>query len=109
MIVMNDVRLTLRLMEPLCDDHPVIGSERADGSLPLARDGKFTSAEEMIDEALRLVEERYQGAEDAADRTARQLDNLQRLGRSRLDAMPVTTVTDGLSNRDHDRMLCDGQ
>jgi predicted RNase H-like HicB family nuclease len=42
--------------------------------------------------------------ESDADRTARQLESLKGLGR-KLDAMPVAEATDGLSNRDHDRIL----
>ncbi len=55
----------------------------------------------MIDEALRLIGERYQRANK---RTGQQLENLKRLG-EKLDAMPVATVTDGLTNRNHDQML----
>lgn len=70
----------------------------------------------MIDEALRLVGERYQEPEvgkksvDAdtgdvsLDRTARQLANLRRLGQ-KVDAMPTAAIADGLSNRDHDQIL----
>ena len=83
--------------------------------LSLMRAGNFASADEVIDEALRLIEQRYQepgqGEEPAGrseaggiSRTARQLDNLKRLGR-KLDAMPAAAVTDGLTNRDHDRIL----
>ena len=84
--------------------------------LSLLRAGKFASSDEVIDEALRLVEERYQEPEEAnesaaastgdesLDRTARQLANLRRLGH-KLDAMPTAAMADGLSNRDHDRML----
>ncbi len=69
--------------------------------LSLLEAGKFSSADEVIDEALRLVGERYQRAEERADQ---QLENLRRLGQ-KLDAMPVAAVTDGLTNRDHDRLL----
>jgi Arc/MetJ-type ribon-helix-helix transcriptional regulator len=84
--------------------------------LSLLREGKFSSSDAVIDEALRLVEERYQEPADAkgaardnsgngsSDRTARQLANLGRLGET-VDGMPEAAVTDGLSNRDHDRML----
>jgi Arc/MetJ-type ribon-helix-helix transcriptional regulator len=82
----------------------------------LLRVGKFASAEEVVDEGLRLVEQRLQESGDTRDlpisgatrsmddRTAQQLGNLRRLGQ-KLDAMPTAAVTDGLSNRDHDRMI----
>jgi Arc/MetJ-type ribon-helix-helix transcriptional regulator len=75
--------------------------------LALLRAGRFASADELIDEALRLVEQRYQGPgepADASDRAREQLENLRRLGQ-KLDAMPTAAVADGLSNRDHDRIL----
>jgi Arc/MetJ-type ribon-helix-helix transcriptional regulator len=80
--------------------------------LSLLRAGKFASSDEVIDEALRLVGERYQEPEEAnksvaantGDRTAQQLANLRRLGQ-KLDTMPTAAIADGLSNRDHDRML----
>ena len=84
--------------------------------LSLLQAGRFASSEAVIDEALRLVEERYQEPDEARrsggdntgngslDRTARQLANLRRLG-EKVEAMPAAAVTDGLSNRDHDRML----
>ncbi len=84
--------------------------------LSLLRAGKFASSDEVIDEALRLVGERYQEPEEvnesvaastrdeSLDRTARQLANLRRLGH-KLDAMPTAAMADGLSNRDHDRIL----
>jgi len=84
--------------------------------LSLLRAGKFTSSDEVIDEALRLVGERYQAFEaakesevsttevDRLDDTAQQLANLRRLGQ-KLDSMPSAVIADGLSNRDHDRML----
>jgi Arc/MetJ-type ribon-helix-helix transcriptional regulator len=68
---------------------------------PLLEAGRFSSADDVIDEALRLVGERYRQADE---RTGQQLENLRRLGQ-KLDAMPVAPVTDGLTNRDHDRML----
>jgi Arc/MetJ-type ribon-helix-helix transcriptional regulator len=72
----------------------------------LLQAGKFASTEAVIDEALRLVEQRYQtvGASVQPDRTVRQLENLKRLG-EKLDAMPAAAVVDGLGNRDHDRIL----
>jgi hypothetical protein len=60
----------------------------------------------VIDEALRLVEQRYQagGGAGQSDRTGEQLANLKRLG-EKLDAMPAAPMIDGLGNRDHDRIL----
>jgi Arc/MetJ-type ribon-helix-helix transcriptional regulator len=84
--------------------------------LSLLQAGKFASSEDLIDEALRLVEERYQeprqanewavrgNAQMSADRTARQLASLNELAQ-KLDAMPASAIADGLSNRDHDRIL----
>jgi Arc/MetJ-type ribon-helix-helix transcriptional regulator len=84
--------------------------------LSLLRAGKFASSDEVIDEALRLVGERYQAIEaakesevsttevDCLDHTSQQLANLRRLGQ-KLDSMPSAPIADGLSNRDHDRML----
>jgi hypothetical protein len=43
-------------------------------------------------------------ADRSDDRTAQQLGNLRRLGQ-KLDAMPTAASADGLSNRDHDRMI----
>lgn len=86
--------------------------------LSLLRAGKFASSDEVIDEALRLVGEGYQVPDDAnksaaasadgvsLDRTAQQLANLRQLGQ-KVDAMPTAAIADGLSNRDHDRMLYD--
>lgn len=84
--------------------------------LSLLRSGKFSSVDEVVNEALYLVKQRYQEAgseaDESRDRTRQQLENLRRLGR-KLDAMPPGTlstggtedVADGLSNRDHDRIL----
>lgn len=77
-------------------------SEQPERIVPsLVEAGRFSSADEVIDEALRLVGEVYRQADE---RTADQLENLRRLG-EKLDAMPVAAVTDALTNRDHDRML----
>jgi len=93
-----------------------LSEQREQLILSLLRAGKFASSDEVIDEGLRLVGERYKEpgearepavsskADDSADRTAQQLGNLRRLGQ-KLDAMPTAAVADGLSNRDHDRML----
>ena len=74
--------------------------------LSLLRAGKFASADEVIDEALRLVGQRYQEPEepDGAGRTCQQLEKLRLLGR-KLDDMPTAVIADGLTNRDHDRIL----
>jgi len=93
-----------------------LSGQREQLILSLLRTGKFTSPNEIVDEGLRLVEERYQEpgeakepavsgkAADSLDRTAQQLGNLRRLGQ-KLDAMPTAAIADGLTNRDHDRML----
>ena len=93
-----------------------LSEQREQVVLALLRAGKFASADEVIDEALRLVGQRYQTpgnpkepatrdqAKSSLDRAARQLENLRRLGR-RLDAVPSVAIADGLSNRDHDRIL----
>ena len=92
-----------------------LSGQREELILSLMRSGNFASADQVIDEALRLVGQRYQTSGESKDsavgevnesagRTGRQLDNLKRLSR-KLDAMPTTAVTDGLSNRDHDRIL----
>lgn len=73
----------------------------------LMRGGGFASEAEVIDEGLRLIEERQQelGAQTAAtDRTHRQRENLKQLC-EKLDALPTTAIADGLSNRDHDLIL----
>jgi Arc/MetJ-type ribon-helix-helix transcriptional regulator len=88
--------------------------------LSLLQAGKFASSDDVIDEALRLVEERYYETDReprhakeragcsnrhiSADRTTQQLENLSKLVQ-KLDAMPAGAVTDGLSNRDHDWIL----
>ena len=74
--------------------------------LSLLQAGKFSSADEVIDEAIRLVQQRYEEAGEVAvaERTSRQLANLRRLG-EKLDAMPAAAIGDGLTNRDHDRIL----
>jgi Arc/MetJ-type ribon-helix-helix transcriptional regulator len=84
--------------------------------LSLLQAGKFASSDEVIDEALRLVGERYQEPGEAkeravrgpahisADRTAQQLGALGKL-LQKLDAMSTSVIAYGLSNRDHDRML----
>ena len=93
-----------------------LSEQREQLILSLLRAGKFASADDVIDEGLRLVEQRLQesgetdesptnaAAGDTDDRTAQQLGNLRRLGQI-LDAMPTAAISDGLSNRDHDRMI----
>jgi Arc/MetJ-type ribon-helix-helix transcriptional regulator len=83
-----------------------LSGQREQVVLSLMQAGKFASADEVIDEALRLVGQRYQGLAkaDDSDRTGQQIENLRQLGQ-KLDAMPTAAVTDGLSNRDHDRIL----
>jgi Arc/MetJ-type ribon-helix-helix transcriptional regulator len=75
--------------------------------LSLLEAGQFSSADEVIDEALRLVEQRYHdaGAANAAGaRTSMQREALKRLG-EKLDVMPAVAAADGLSNRDHDQII----
>jgi Arc/MetJ-type ribon-helix-helix transcriptional regulator len=84
--------------------------------LSLLRAGKFASSDEVIDEALRLVEERYQIPNEAKipaaagivreglSRTAQQLANLRRLGQQ-IETLPMSAIADGLSNREHDQIL----
>jgi Arc/MetJ-type ribon-helix-helix transcriptional regulator len=86
--------------------------------LSLLRSGKFASADDVIDEGLRLVEQRLQesgeakeppirdAAGDTGDQSAQQLGNLRRLA-LKLDAMPSPAITDGLSKRNHDRIIYD--
>ena len=93
-----------------------LSEQREQLILSLLRAGKFASADEVVDEGLRLVEQRLQEsgatkepklsgpADDTYDRTAQQLGNLRRLGQ-KLDALPTAAIADGLTNRDHDRML----
>jgi Arc/MetJ-type ribon-helix-helix transcriptional regulator len=93
-----------------------LSEQREQLILTLLRAGKFASADDVIDEGLRLVEQRLQGSGETKespsgapagqtdDRTAQQLRNLRRLGQ-KLDAMPTVAMADGLSNRDHDRMI----
>src|SRR5262245_38830927 len=70
--------------------------------------GEFASADEALTEAVRLLQRRESGPAATAvpaDRTARQLENLGGLLR-KLDSMPVASAAaDGLTNRDHDRIL----
>lgn len=93
-----------------------LSEQREQLILTLLRAGKFASADDVIDEGLRLVEQRLQVsgetkepsisamADNSEDRAAQQLGNLRRLGQ-KLDAMPTAAIADGLSNRDHDRMI----
>ena len=93
-----------------------LSEQREQLILSLLRAGKFASADDVIDEGLRLVEQRIQqsgetkdpqisdAAGDTDGRTAQRLGNLRRLG-LKLDAMPTAAIIDELSNRDHDRMI----
>lgn len=84
-----------------------LSGQREEVILSLMRAGTFASADEVIDEALRLVGQRYQNPEVAngsAERAAQQSENLRMLGQKQ-DAMPALAVDDGLSNRDHDLIL----
>jgi Arc/MetJ-type ribon-helix-helix transcriptional regulator len=93
-----------------------LSEQREQLILSLLRAGKFAPADEVVDEGLRLVEQRLResGEKNEAassgmtdhpdDRAPVQLRNLSRLGQL-LDAMPAAAIADGLSNRDHDRML----
>jgi Arc/MetJ-type ribon-helix-helix transcriptional regulator len=78
-----------------------LSGQREQIVLSLLEAGEFSSADEVIDEALRLVGERCR---QANDRTIQQLENLRQLGR-KLDAMPVVAVTDRFTNRDHDQIV----
>ena len=84
-----------------------LSSDRERMILSLLQAGRFSSADAVIDEALRLVEERYAGpeepttpgqAEENIDRTAERLETLNRLGR-KPEAMPAAGADDGFSNR----------
>jgi hypothetical protein len=55
-------------------------------------------------EALAMETLRSRFAPPAADRTRQQLEALGQLCR-KLDAMPTAPTGDGLTNRDHDRIL----
>jgi Arc/MetJ-type ribon-helix-helix transcriptional regulator len=73
--------------------------------------GEFASADEALTEAVRLLQQRgpdqvpMTEARGTADRATRQREGLDRLCR-RLDSMPIAPADDdGLSNRDHDRIL----
>ena len=93
-----------------------LSEQREQLILSLLRAGEFASADEVVDEGLRLVEQRLRKSDEkkeaasssqadhADDRASVQLRNLSRLGQ-KLDAMPAAATADGLSNRDHDRML----
>lgn len=55
-------------------------------------------------EALAIETLRSQFAPAADNRARQQLENLERLCR-KMDAMPASPTGDGLTNRDHDRIL----
>ena len=93
-----------------------LSGDREQVIFSLLRAGKFASSDEVIDEALRMVGERYQATAesresaigskitDSLDQTGQQLANLRRLGQ-KLDCMPTAAIAYALSNRDHDRLL----
>ena len=93
-----------------------LSGEREQVILSLLLAGKFASSDEVIDQAQRLVGERYQASAeskesaigskitDSLDQTGQQLANLRRLGQ-KLDCMPSAAIADWLSSRDHDRLL----
>jgi hypothetical protein len=61
------------------------------------------SVDEKREVAGRLLQS-IRGEGPAADRSRQQRDALNRLCRS-VDAMPTAKHSDGLSNRDHDRLI----
>jgi Arc/MetJ-type ribon-helix-helix transcriptional regulator len=92
-----------------------LSSEREELVRALLEAGKFASADEVIDEALRLVGERYHESaptEQTArprdsvpiERASERLESIRALSR-KFESMPTAAVTDGLTNRDHDRIL----
>jgi Arc/MetJ-type ribon-helix-helix transcriptional regulator len=93
-----------------------LSGDREQLVLSLLSAGKFASSDAVIDKALRLVEVRYQRSEEpkqsatfseaahSDDQAARQRAKFRRLVQ-KLDSMPSASIADGLSNRDHDRML----
>jgi Arc/MetJ-type ribon-helix-helix transcriptional regulator len=72
--------------------------------------GELASTDEALTEAVRLLQQREPvppptGARGTPERTARQLEDFERLCR-KLDSMPLESANDdGFSNRDHDRIL----
>jgi hypothetical protein len=58
-------------------------------------------------EALAIETLRQKFAAPPADRTRQQIENLRRLCQ-KLDALPTAPLSDGLTNRDHDRILYGG-
>ncbi len=80
----------------------------------LVQGGRFPSEDDAIEEAIRLLEQRYcqptrapvteKEVQFASQHTARQVENLRRLCQ-KVDNLPSADVGDGLTNRDHDRIL----
>ena len=69
--------------------------------------GRYASATEAIEEAIRLLERNEPSdpaSEGIVDRSSRRRENLERLFET-LDAMPTADPADGLTNRDHDQIL----
>ena len=73
-------------------------------------DGQFASADDVLSEAVRLLRDQRESrpAPEApnaiADRATRQRECLSKLCQ-KMDSMPSAEVADGLTNRDHDRIL----
>ena len=84
-----------------------LSGQREQDILAMLRGGKFASADEVIDEGLRLVRQHLDESdtkEPADERARRQRGNLRRLSH-KLEAMPTIAIDDELSNRAHDRIL----
>jgi hypothetical protein len=65
--------------------------------------GKLGTSPELL--AIETLRQKF--AAPPADRTRQQLENLRRLCQ-KLDALPAATLSDGLTGRDHDRILYGG-
>jgi Arc/MetJ-type ribon-helix-helix transcriptional regulator len=87
-----------------------LSGDRAAAVRSLMEAGHYASEDEVIDDALRLLTQRYQAipahqtTPSVTDRARQQAENFRRLCRT-LDAMPTAEVADGLTNRDHDQIL----
>ena len=85
--------------------------EDLEGSLrAVVRSGRYPSVDDALAEAVRqflrgLHRQPGPGEDEGVpDRAGRQRENLKRLCEE-LEAMPAATPADGLTNRDHDRIL----
>lgn len=70
------------------------------------RVGRFASEHDAVAQAVRLLRQSIEGP-DGHGRDAspdEQAENLRRLCAS-MEELPTAAVTDGLSNRDHDKIL----